>query len=146
MDYTPEDVADLLNEGDDDKKEPKQLTDKDVKKIFPMFVDDALPDDHKCGSCQFRIGNSGCAIVEGKISMPNGTCAYWAKGPATTEDKIHEARMSFEQSGYVEAPSGMKINCETCRAYKDNYCKLWMAKVKPGQCCMAYDSDKVKQP
>ena len=114
------------------------LTDEMLKGMVPMFVDEDSPDDHKCGTCFMRSGSNECTIVSGPISFKNGVCSFWAKGPASKRSKIHENRMTYDLSGYVEVPPGKKINCASCRFFDNGHCMLWNGKVLDGQCCIAW--------
>lgn len=130
-------------------KEPPVLSDAVIKKMIPMFVDSTKLDDHKCGTCSMRIvgpdGKGRCTVMDGPIDLKKGVCTFWAEGEASTEAKIHEARMSKELAGYVETKSPAdKIQCGTCRFFDKGYCKLWMGSVKAEQCCIAYDSNTLK--
>lgn len=128
------------------------LSNKGVEKVIPMFVDKDTPDDHKCGTCVFRVGSNRCARVEGEISFDKGTCDYWAEGKGMTEKDISSELMDWTTAGYVEAPDpGFKIQCGTCEFLKDSdesvgTCTLWQGRVKVGQCCMAYDNASVVAP
>lgn len=132
----------------------KPLTDAMMKGMIPMFVEKVDPPDHKCGNCMMRVmeaGKQSCTIVKGGISFANGTCSYWAPGPAATAEKIHDDRMSYALSGYVEVPEGSVINCSSCRFFerKDagvGHCTLWNGSVKDAQCCMAWDAPNAKTP
>ena len=112
------------------------LTDAGMKEMLPVFVDDDTPDDHKCGTCFMRTGTDGCTIVSGPISFKNGVCTFWSKGAPKGE--IHESRMTYDLSGYVEVPKGKKINCASCRFFDNGHCMLWDGKVLDGQCCIAW--------
>ncbi len=132
-------------------KKVSYLSDKVMKKMVPLFVDKDKPDDHKCGSCFMRLAPNQCTVVEGAINFGQGVCSFWAEGNEAKVEDSKPEKMSYVTSGYVESPSiEFKINCETCQHYqtqeKDGFCKLWAAKVKPGQCCMAYDNLQVKTP
>lgn len=133
----------------------KPLSDKAVKEMIPMFVDDTSPPDHKCTSCaMFIAGSQGCTIVVGSISGDKGSCNFWAKGPNAKEEDIHRARMDYATAGYVETPSAnFPINCGSCKYFnvgiKDvtkGSCNLWQGTVKTAQCCMAYANSEVKAP
>jgi len=116
----------------------KHLADTAVKKLIPMFVESGNSTaDHKCGNCMFRVGKDQCALVKGKIDFKNGTCAWWAKGPAMKE--LKPVRMSQALSGYVTVGQGQKINCGTCKFFEKGYCKLWQGAVHRGDCCMVWD-------
>ena len=116
------------------------LTDKMMKDMMPFFVDEDKPDDHKCGGCSMRIMRDGdrgdCTVVEGGISMKDGVCLYWAKGPASTYEDRHNQRMNRHEGDYVESKG--KINCATCKFENKGECELWMGSVKPGQCCISW--------
>ncbi len=113
-----------------------------VRKI-PLYVDhskDGLTDT-KCGTCAMRLTSPSarfapCAIVEQQISLLRGTCNYWIKGPASSPDKASGSKMTKETAGYVLRD---KVVCSTCMHYGPNYCKLWQAKVRPGDCCIAWE-------
>lgn len=133
------------------EKEKKPLTNQEMNKLVPMFVDDTSESDHKCGSCKFRVQEDGdiakCTIVEGNISLGKGTCSYWAKGDSSTVEQIASKQMGYTLSGYVEAPdSNFKINCGSCKFITDGFCDLWYGTVKQNQCCSTYDNSEVKEP
>jgi hypothetical protein len=118
------------------------LTDKDMKAMMPLFVENTAPPDHKCGGCFMRVpvagGTAGCTVVEGEINLDKGTCVYWAKGDASSIEDIHASRMSKETAGYVEHDGD--INCGSCHHHNDGHCTLWMGDVKPGQCCISWEN------
>jgi hypothetical protein len=136
---------------------PQMLSNKVMTEMIPMFVDSEDPPDHKCGSCSMRVlepnnptsDRAYCTIVEGHISLSRGTCAWWAKGPAATQDQVKPQRMSYDLAGYVEVDKPEHaVNCSTCRFYhrRDDHmgdCQLWTSRVKAGQCCMVWDGQAV---
>ncbi len=127
----------------------KSLSDRAMKSMVPMFVEATTPDDHKCGNCFMRCRENSaesCIIVKGGVSFTLGTCTFWAKGPASHWSKIHEDRMNYAVSGYVEVPEGVKVNCGACRFFDNGHCTLWNGKVQEGQCCMAYSSPQEYVP
>lgn len=128
------------------------LTNKKMEKLFPLYVEDTTPDDHKCKSCAYRVivsegDKADCTLVIGGISLAKGTCSFWAKGDPASTDKIAPKRMDYELSGYVEAPSAdFKINCGSCNFAVEGYCELWHGTVNEGNCCLTYDNDQVQVP
>lgn len=117
--------------------EAPALTDEGMKKLVPMFVKGQSP--HTCGDCAMRYQEGDkklCTIMEGEINHSKGTCAFWTKGKAAKSSDAKEYKMPQEVAGYIEqwAP----IQCSTCKAYSDDYCRLWGGKVKDEDCCMAY--------
>jgi hypothetical protein len=127
------------------------LSNKELSELVPIFVDKTEPEDHKCGTCKFRIRSEDrasegvigakCAVMEGTISMIMGTCAYWSFGNADSE-KDRDRKLSKENAQYVEA--SFPIQCHTCKFYEDDWCHLWLKDVKDEQCCSAYDNEKLK--
>ena len=131
------------------QRSEKPLSDNGMKKMIPMFVEKDKPDDHKCGNCFMRCkenGQESCIIVKGGVSFRLGTCTYWAFGPASHWSAIHEDRMNYATSGYIEVPEGIKVNCGACRVYDEGHCTLWNGTVKNGQCCMAYSNPQEYVP
>ncbi len=125
----------------------ENLSNEKLVKDVPLFVNKTDPGDHKCGDCLFRILQNGdkalCTVMEGDVSLKNGTCMFWAYGKeGSTEKDKHEMQMSKKNAGYVEGD--FAIQCGTCKFYKDNWCGLWQGNVKKEQCCMAYDNSKLK--
>jgi len=122
----------------------KKLTDEGIKEMIPMFVETNKHRsiDHKCGNCKMRIMSSGdkglCTVMEGEISMKNGTCSFWAEGlqPSSKID-IHETQMKKSTAGYIEVDG--EINCGTCLHFDEEYCTLWAGRVKPTDCCMTWE-------
>ena len=132
------------------KEEPPKLTNKMMTDMVPMLIEEGEPTNHTCGNCNMRYtdkeGVQRCTVVEGKISYANGTCNYQASGEEASEEDSVDMKMSYDTSGYVE--SDKKIQCATCKYYDapKEYCKLWMGKIKPEGCCMAWDRDDVTVP
>ena len=133
----------------------KPLSDKMMKKMVELFVEEDHPDDHKCGTCFMRVGGKGdireCTVVKGKISLSKGVCSFWGKGQASPPDKIHEERMDYSVAGYIEVPKGFKIQCATCKFFdrKDasvGHCTMWDGEVKNGQCCISFTAPQEYVP
>lgn len=127
------------------------VTEKGLRSVIPMFVEDDSPDDHKCGNCALLIlGRSGdqadCTLVEGGVSRSRGTCSFWTKGEPSSPDQIKPTRLDHHISGYVEVKNpSLKVQCGTCFAYTDGYCEVWEGEVKLGQCCGTWDNPECLQ-
>lgn len=133
-----------------EEKALKKLSDAGMKKMIPMYVSSPPGSTHDCGHCTMFVPNvegmaGACTIVEGPIRA-KGTCTYQSPGENASADKIHPVRMSQEHANYAEM-DGL-VNCATCQFYDgpEQYCKLWMGKAGPGDCCMAHNSPLYKEP
>lgn len=139
-------LVDALRKSAALERSDKPLSDAQMKGMMPLFVESVDPPDHKCGTCSMRIpgegDRGGCTVKEGPVSLANGTCIFWAKGPAASAGDVHERRMTDEESGYIENPPGVPVNCGTCRFYEADHCRLWNGAVKDGQCCIAYSREQ----
>ncbi len=120
----------------------KGLSNEGMQKMFPLFVKGKVPNEtHDCGHCSMFVpSKNACTIVEGDIKA-NGTCMY--QNPSNDYSKPedeHPVKLSKPEAQYAEMPEGTAINCGSCDYYKANYCKIWMGKVAPNDCCLAHAS------
>lgn len=132
-------------------EEPKPLTNGLLASAVPLFVKGSTTErDHKCEGCvKFIPGNGeygSCLAVEGRISGPNGTCQHWKSGKPQMGAQTQSGRLTYAESGYVEAPAGMEINCGTCRFVKGPLCQRWRGTVEEFDCCLVFSNPKVKTP
>lgn len=119
-----------------------------------MFVDGSpSSDDHKCGGCKFLVPGpreATCSIVHTTVDKSRGVCAYWAGGTPQKPSDIHVRQMSADEAQYLEVPAGMKVNCASCKFYRNtdgvDLCALWHGKVHGYDCCMAWSSRAAKMP
>jgi len=124
-------------------KEP-QLTNK-MMDDMGIKIFEAIKGNHNCGVCNMRVeGNPArCTILTIPIDLRKGTCNFQATGEAATKEDIHETRLRPETAGYVEYNG--KIQCTTCEYFDGkDYCKVWIGKASPQQCCMAWDNKEAK--
>jgi len=148
---------------------PKKLTNEAVSKKIPMFVEGSpSKDDHKCGGCQFAVPGPRewtCSLVYTTVDQKNGSCAYWSGGEPNRDAKFATRQMSADEAQYVEVPAGMKINCASCKFYRQldvveqigtlaegadskhtGACALFHGRVHTYDCCMAWNNRAAKMP
>ena len=120
------------------------LTDAGLKAKIPLFVE-GDPDDHKCGSCSFRLakdGKWGCAIVNQAIDLKKGTCGFWAKGSPASQKDESASKMDPSTAGYIEKDG--HVNCGTCRHLKGHLCVLWNGLVGADDCCISWEGSNAE--
>jgi len=116
-----------------------------------------------CNSCYYRErmdwgDTPACYIVEGKISMEDGSCDRYIHGTPDAEwnplPMLH--KYSQAQAGYAERPKEKGFGCSRCeygaKAKKpdskgrESWCNMFGVHVRPEACCSSHDGKDMLVP